>query len=331
MEASVIDTHAHVFLPRTLGACGAAGPELSGAGDGQSFRAGSYAIRGVRFCDSAMSDLDMRLDMMDRMGIGRQVLSPYPMLYFYDQSPTDAARFCAIHNDELASLVARCPERLAGVATLPMQDPAAAARELRRALDELRLRGVCIGGRFGEYSLSDAVYDPIWELLSDRGLPAIVHPGPLDSNLRPQGRAWDLELIVGFAADETLAITHLVLGGVLDRHPGLQVLVPHGGGFAPYVRSRFAMALDRRAALAGLLRRPLDETWRQMTFDCLVHDATTLEYLVSSHGASRVVVGTNFAAWDQDDHIVDLVRALDIPAADRDGILRTNAARLFRL
>lgn len=91
------------------------------------------------------------------------------------------------------------------------------------------------------------------------------------------------------------------------------------------------MALDRRAALAGLLRRPLDETWRQMTFDCLVHDATTLEYLVSSHGASRVVVGTNFAAWDQDDHIVDLVRALDIPAADRDGILRTNAARLFRL
>jgi aminocarboxymuconate-semialdehyde decarboxylase len=253
------------------------------------------------------------------------------MLYFYDQPAADAARFCAIHNDELSSLVARCPTRFAGVATLPMQDPVAAAIELRRALDDLHLNGVCIGGRFGDYALSDAAYDPIWALLSERGLPAIVHPGPLDSNLRPQGRPWDLELIVGFATDETLAITHLVLGGVLDRHPGLRVLVPHGGGFAPYVRSRFAMALDRRAALAGLLRRSLDEIWRQMTFDCLVHDAATLDYLVSSQGADRVVVGTNFAAWDQDDHIVDLVRALDCPAGDRDAILGANAARLFRL
>jgi len=327
----VIDTHAHVFLRETLGACGSAGPELTDPGDGPVFRAGNYAIRGVHIDDSPMSHIDQRLALMDRMGIDRQVMSPYPMLYFYDQPVTDALRFCRIHNDAMARAISCCPQRLAGTATLPMQSPDTALAELTRAIDDLGLRGASIGGRFGERTLDDPAYDPLWETLAARGLPAVVHPGPLDSSLRMVPRPWDLELIIGFAADETLAVAHLVLGGVLDRHPGLRVVVPHGGGFAPYVRNRFELALDRRPGPKRCLRRSLEEVWDQMVFDCLVHDAPTLAYLVAVHGAPRVVLGTNFAAWDQDDHIVDRVRALSLPPEDRAAILGSNAAALFRL
>lgn len=332
LDTPIVDTHAHVFLPGVLGACGEAGPELLNDVQGQqAFRAGGYTIRGVKFHPSPMSDLDLRLALMDKMGIARQVLSPYPMVYFYDQPAPDAARFCARHNDEMAALVARAPDRLAGLATLPMQDPGAAHAELVRALDELGLKGASIGGRYGDRELSDRCYDPLWETLAARQLPAFIHPGPMDAGGTRSLTRWDLELVVGFAIDETLAITQLVFGGVLDRHPGLTAVVPHGGGFAPYVQSRFLMALEKRPWGKTALARPFADIWRQMVFDCLVHDTATLEYLIRSQGAERIVLGTNFAAWDQDDHVVDQVAGLDLPSAQRAAILGANALRLFRL
>jgi aminocarboxymuconate-semialdehyde decarboxylase len=330
LTSIVIDTHAHVFLPEVLGACGAAGPELSIDDGVQSFRAGAYTIRGVKFQNSPMSDLSQRLALMDRMGIAHQILSPYPMLYFYDQPAADCVNFCARHNDATAALVKGANGRLAGLATLPMQDPAAAVTELKRALNELDLRGACVGGRFGERELSDPTYDSLWDILEEQQLPVIVHTGPLDGGNR-NFKKWDLELVVGFAMDETLAITQLVFGGVLDRHPRLTAIVPHGGGFAPYARSRFEMALSKRAWGSGLLSRPFDDIWNQMVFDCLVHDDLTLDYLVKAHGSERVVLGTNFAAWDQDDHIVDQVKSLNMSTENRDAILGINAKRIFRL
>lgn len=327
----VVDLHAHVFLPEVLGRCGAAGPELREEGGVQVFRAGAYTIRGVRFRDSPMSDLDRRLALMDRLGIDRQVVSPYPMLFYYDQPDAAAIAFAEAHNDAAAALVARAPDRLAAFATLPMQAPQAALAELQRAVDVLGLRGAYVGARYGARRIVDADYDPLWAFLAARGLPVVVHPGPLDGSAQmlPPGR--DLELIVGFAIDETLAITQLVLGGVLDRHPELVAIVPHGGGFAPFVKSRFEMALAKRPWGPGLLERPFDDVWNQLVFDCLVHDDATLRYLVEAHGAERVVLGTNFAAWDQDDGVVAQVRGLPIAAARRDAILGGNALRMLRL
>lgn len=327
----VIDIHAHVFLEGVLGMCGAAGPALDEVGGEQVFRAGDYTIRGVRFRDSPMSVPAQRLALMDRLGITQQIMSPYPMLYFYDQPAADGIRFCQAHNDAVAALVAAHPGRLAAVATLPMQDPAAARDELIRAIDKLGLRGASVGGRFAGRELSDRAFDPLWGALTARGLPLIVHPGPLDARAGSLPAGWDLDLVVGFAIDETLAIAQLVFGGVLDRHPGLTAVVPHGGGFAPFVRSRFEMGVAKRAFGRGLLARPLDAIWNQMVFDCLVHDDATLEYLVRAHGAERVVLGTNFAAWDQDDRIIEQVRGLPVTPAARQAILGENARRLFKL
>ena len=109
------------------------------------------------------------------------------------------------------------------------------------------------------------------------------------------------------------------------------VVVPQGGGFAPFVRARFEAGLARRPWGANLLSRPFDEVWRQLVFDSLVGDAATLEYLVRAHGSERVVLGTNFAAWDHDEAVVARVRALPLAAEDKAAILGGNARRIFRL
>ena len=326
-----IDTHAHVFLPRVLGACGPAGPELTIERGVQTFRAGSYTIQHVRFQDSPMSNPEMRLALMNRMGIDVQVLSPYPMLYFYDQPHSTAATFCRIHNDEMARLVRRFPARFAGLATLPMQAPDLAYKELRRAVEELGLKGAYIGRSFAGRELSDPSYASLWNEFERMGVPTVVHPGPLDYGGRSAKGKWDLDLVLGFAVDETFAIAELVLGGVLDQHPRMSVIVPQGGGFATFVRARFEAAIARRPWGPRLLTRPFEEIWNQLVFDSLVHDEITLQYLVRAHGAQRVVLGTNFAAWDQDDEIVAQVDKLPLSGDDRAAILGENARRLFNL
>jgi aminocarboxymuconate-semialdehyde decarboxylase len=326
-----VDIHAHVLLPGVLGACGAAGPELGRDDGGEFLRAGTYTIRGVQFSDSPMSDPARRITLMDRLGITRQIVSPYPMLFFYDQPPAVAHTYARKHNDEMAALVRRHADRLDGFACLPMQEPDAAVDELRRAVRELGLVGSYVGCRPGGRDLSDPAFEPLWAEHCRLGVPVVVHPAPLEGADARRPPPWDLDLVIGFSTDETTAVAHLLFGGVLDRHPSLTAIIPHGGGFAPFVRSRFEIALAKRAWGKGLLRRPFAEVWNQLVFDCLVHDEVTLEYLVRAHGADRIVLGTNFAAWDQDNGIIARVAHLPIPAEQRAAILGGNVERLLRL
>lgn len=326
MPVRAIDIHAHVLLPGILGACGKAGPELTLTGDIQTFRAGRYSISGVKFLDSPMSSPDQRLALMDRMGISFQVLSPYPMLFFYDQPDAVGISYARRHNEEMAALIRQHLDRFGGFATLPMQSPAAAAAELRRAVQDLGLYGSYLGSSFCGRPISDPAFDIVWQEHARLGVPVVIHPAPAEAGPKAP---WDLDLVIGFSNDETSAIAHLILGGVLDRHPGLVAIIPHGGGFAPYVRSRIEMAIEKRPWGRGLLKRPFAELWDQLYFDSLIHDVPTLDYLIKVHGAERLLLGTNFAAWDQDDHMIERISALDIPATAKTAILSGNAERLF--
>src|SRR4051794_34120639 len=118
----VIDVHAHVVLEGSLGAAGAAGPEL-GERDGVPFyRVGDYVLNGVPYRGSPFMDVDVRLRAMDAHGIDRQMLSPNPLTYFTNLDADVAVTYCRRHNDELAQLVGAHPDRLLGAAQLPMQD-----------------------------------------------------------------------------------------------------------------------------------------------------------------------------------------------------------------
>ena len=324
--ARSIDIHAHAVLDETMGAAGEHGPELTTDGEGRPlFRVGGYKLLGVRYRGSPFMDPDLRLQAMDKAGIDFQVLSPNPLTYFHFTPAPEAIRFCRRHNDVLAALVKRYPDRLAGFAALPMQDPAAAAEELVRSTRELGLLGAYVGTEFG-IPLDSPALDTLYETFVKLDVPLFLHPAPAGID-GPAGDPaldrFDLNLVAGFAAQETLAVATLIFGGVLDRHPKLDICISHGGGAVPFLVGRLALAGQKRPWAPESLKPDgaFEEHLARFWFDAHVNDDRALDYLVRIVGDDHLVLGTNFAGWDQHEiHFGEGVRKM----AD-------NARRLLRV
>ncbi|NEK58436.1 amidohydrolase [Geodermatophilus sabuli] len=328
--APVIDVHAHAVLPMSLGAAGAAGPELGTAPDGTPFyRVGDYVLRGVRYEGSAFMDVDVRIAAMDAAGIDVQLLSPNPITYFGDLEPAAAAAYARSHNDALAELVRAHPGRLLGAAQLPMQDLDAAIGELERSVREVGLSAAYVDTDPGR-TLDDPALDAFYEAVVDLDVPLFVHPSPLGSTGPaddPRLRRFDLDLLLGFAYDETLAVAALVFGGVLERHPRLDVCLSHGGGVTAYVAGRFgrAAAVPRAWVPEFLREHGVEHYLRRLWLDTHVHSRESLDLLTGVAGTDRLVFGTNFAGWDAGGaHAVEEVAHLA-------PVLSANARRLLRL
>ncbi|HVB42832.1 MAG TPA: amidohydrolase family protein [Streptosporangiaceae bacterium] len=322
----VIDVHAHAVLPASLGAAGAAGPEL-GATDGVPwFRVGEYLLHGVRYRDSPFMDVGLRLREMDRHGIDIQLLSPNPLTYFGDLDAASAVAYCRAHNDDLAAIVSAHPGRLLGAAQLPMQDIDAAVAELGRAVTELGLRAAYIDTDPGR-PLDDPAMDDFYTAVTDLDVPLFVHPTSISDGgppADPRLRRLDLDLLVGFAYQETLAVAALVIGGVLDRHPRLDVCLSHGGGAIGSLAGRFESAARARAWSGERLRAEGFTSYlRRLWFDTHVHGDRVLAGLAELVGPGQLVYGSNFAGWDAEEP-GSLPQA---PGLD----LTANARRLLRL
>ncbi len=296
----MIDVHAHTVLPGVMGCAGHYGPELGVGPEGRPrFRVGDYVLDGVDYRGTPFMDVDARLRMNDHLGIELQVLSPNPITYFHHIEADIAAGFCRWHNDELAALVTAHPGRLHGFAQLPMQDIGCAATELRRAVGDLGLLGAYIGTDFGT-DFDDERLDPLWATAVELNVPVFIHPAPwgIDGPLRDARiRKYDLDLSLGFLFEETLAVACLIYGGVLQRHPALDICVSHGGGAAAFMLGR----LEHQGRTRPWARQhPVDFEvgLRRLWFDNHVHDDDSLQLLTRKVGTDRLVVGTNLAGWD---------------------------------
>jgi aminocarboxymuconate-semialdehyde decarboxylase len=303
----VIDLHAHVVLDETLGAAGRYGPELDegdeAIGRPACYRVGDYELVGVRYRDSAFMDLERRLQQMDERGIDLQVLSPNPLTFLHHVDADTATAFSRRHNDALAALVAPHPDRLGGLAQLPMQAPSAAAAELRRAVGELGVLGAYVGTDLGR-PLDDPAFDQVYATCVELDVPLFLHPAPggIDAPRRDERLArFDGDLWLGFAHEEALAVATLVLGGVLVRHPELDVCISHGGGSTSWLVERMRHAAATRPWAGPELRRPgaVDEALSRLWWDAHVGGPASLGVLVATMGTDRLVGGTNFAGWDQ--------------------------------
>lgn len=305
-KARTIDIHAHIVLEETFGTAGVHGPALTTAPDGRPlFCVGCYQLHGVRYANSPFMDIGLRIEAMDRAGIAFQVVSPNPLTYFHFVDPESALSFCRRHNDVLAARVGRHRDRLAGFAALPMQDPEAAATELTRAVRELGLLGAYVGTEFG-IPLDSPRLDVLYARFVELDVPLFLHPAPAGidgpAGFPPLDR-YDLDLLVGFAAQETAAIGTLIFGGVMDRHPRLDICVSHGGGAIAFLAGRFTLAARKRPWSQGALRADgaFLERLKRLWFDNHVHDPGSLRMLEQLVGRDRLVMGTNFAGWDQPD------------------------------
>lgn len=303
-SAKTIDVHAHAVLAETMLQAGAYGPEIGYMADGTPwFRVGDYRLEGVRYEGSPFMNVRLRLEQMDRTGIDFQILSPNPLTYFHFIESDVAAAFCRAHNDALSQLVSTHPIRLAAFAALPMQDISAACEELERAVRDLGMLGAYIGTDFGR-PLNSPDLDLFYEKLVSLDVPLFIHPAPAgidgppgDPNLKQ----FDLELLCGFPAQETIAVATLIYGGVLHRHPKLDICISHAGGAVASLIGRLNQACVKRAWMPEELRHDgaFEETLSRLWFDTHVHDARVLAFIADIIGTERLVLGTNFAGWDQ--------------------------------
>lgn len=323
----VIDVHAHAVLGELFGAAGPAGPELGQDADGKPwFRVGDYVLQGVDYRGTAFMEPELRVLKMDEAGIDLQVMSPNPITYFYTLDPDAGVEYCRRHNDLLAAAAATLPDRLRAFATLPMQDLPAAVDELERAVRQLGMLGPYIGTEFGT-DLDSPAMDDFYRKVVELDVPLFIHPASTGLGLRPADlrlRRMDLELLIGMPYEETLATATLIFGGVLERHPELDVCMSHGGGAAAFLFGRLRHAAHARRWSPDWLKRDggFEEQFRRMWFDCVVHNPGSLALLVENAGREHVVLGTNFAGWDQEP-IPDL--------GDMAPMFAQNGRRLLRL
>jgi predicted TIM-barrel fold metal-dependent hydrolase len=281
-----------------------------------------------------------RLQAMDAMGIDVEVLSINPFWYAVDRDI--APGLIRAQNEGLAAICAANPDRFAALATVSLQHPDLAAGQLEEGVTALGLRGGSVGASVGSEELAARRFDPFWAKAEELDVPIFLHPqGVPELESRLQGNGF-LGNVIGNPLGTTLALSHLIFEGTLDRFPGLKICAAHGGGYLPSYadRSDYGCATRPAQCTGPLARRPTDYV-KQLYVDALVFSSEALRHLVSVVGASRVVIGTDYPfPWTAtpDDARVPRFEAvnhvLDTPGlsdADRAAILGGNAATLFNL
>lgn len=240
-----------------------------------------------------LNDEAARLKWMDAAGIDVQLLAGWMDLAGY-HLPTAAGQWLArVQNEALAEMVAQRPDRYAAAAMVPLQDTAAAAEELRHAVQKLGHRAVQIGARVEEEGLDAPQFDTFWAAAQELNVPVIIHPA--DLAVPPRIRRLFLHILVGNPSETTFAAAALLLGGVFDRFPKLRVLLVHGGGCVPYQFGR----IDRGRVAAppfarGAAQHALDQYADNLYYDSVLHDEAAFRYLIERVGVGRIALGSDY-------------------------------------
>ncbi|MGW4802479.1 amidohydrolase family protein, partial [Nonomuraea sp. NPDC004297] len=230
-------------------------------------------------------DAEARLADMDLQGVDLQVLSVPPTEYFYWLDEREALKACRVQHERFAEVVARHPGRFAAVANLPMNHPALAVEVMREAHDEFGFPGFELSADVVGLDLDDARFDVVWEAAAELGMVAIMHPQGFTHGQRMSD--YYLVNVMCMPLASTLATTRMILGGVWRRHPGLRMIVVHGGGYLPSSYARTDHAFEVRPELRRHIDRRPSDYLRELYFDSNVFDPVLLRRLVSDFGAAR--------------------------------------------
>ncbi|MBN8292425.1 amidohydrolase [Rhodobacter sp. NTK016B] len=325
----VIDMHGHCGAPDAEALLDGRPERLAefqaqAAGTGAASMAHNRAVM-LPAAGARMASLDKRLADLDLMGIDLQVVSPSPHLYAYWADPALANDLVAATNAAVAALVARAPERLAGMGMVAMQHPDLAADQIRQAR-ATGLKGIEISASVGARELSDPDFDPVWHAAEETGLPVFIHP--LGTSLGSRLSSFYLSNTIGQPLETTIALSSLIISGVLDRFPGLKLIGAHGGGYLPAYIGRLDHTWRVRPEARQCRERPSDYLSR-IWVDTVVFDPEQLRSLVARMGAGRILFGTDYP-FDMADCRPDTL-AEALPAHDRAAIMGGNAEALFSL
>jgi aminocarboxymuconate-semialdehyde decarboxylase len=325
------DVHAHVIVPEIT----------REAGEGEAWRprvfrddAGAQVVetgeKQIRAAIAEFVDIEGILAAQDEAGVDRVLLCPWVPLLYYDTDPDEGLRRAHIQNDALAGLVRDHPDRVAALGALPLQDPELAAGELRALMEDGVLNGVEVAASVGGVFLGDDRFEPFWEAAEATGAVVFVHPTTrgFDSPAFQDYYLWNT---VANPLETATAAAHMVVAGVMERHPGLRVLLAHGGGALLAVRGRLRHAHGFQAQAKSRLRESPEDSIRRFYFDTLTHDDGLLLALIDYAGPDHVLLGSDYPFDMGDARHVDTVRGLGLAPDAETAILADNAEHLLGL
>jgi aminocarboxymuconate-semialdehyde decarboxylase len=328
--APVVDVHAHVLLPQLQAQVAERDPQgFAAAGELDLRRQGpaSSAVSGgmIRERFARLTVLERRLADMDESGVDVQVVSPSPS-HYYPWAGADLATWSAeAANRAVADLVAQAPDRLVGLGLVALQHPELCVPLLDDALS-LGLAGVEISSFAPGVELSDERLDAFWARAAETGAVLFLHP--FGCSLDERLDRYYLSNTVGQPAENAVALSHLIFGGVLDRHPALRIVAAHGGGYLPTAIGRSDHAWAARGD-AHSCAEPPSSYLRRIWFDSLTHSPEGLRALLAAAGAGQVVLGSDYPFDMGVDDPVAAVEAAGLDVGTVDAVLRSNTARLF--
>jgi len=317
-KVKTIDVHSHCHF-REAGA-------LLGAD------AASIQLPPVNGAAEAFIEIDKRLAAMDSQAVDMEVLSINPFWYGRDRDL--AGQIVKIQNEKLAELCASKPDRFAAFASLTLQAPDLAVTELETAVKKQGLKGAAIGGMVNGVEFSDPKFHPVWAKAEELGVPLFIHPqGVAELSKRLSGNGW-LGNTIGNPLETTIALSHLIFEGTLDKFPGLKVIAAHGGGFLPSYadRSDHACMVGPKGCNPDIkLKKKPTEYLKQLYFDSLIFTPEAIRHLAAQVGASQIVLGSDYPyPWEMKpvDHIFASTSLSD---DEKIAILGTTAAKILNI
>jgi aminocarboxymuconate-semialdehyde decarboxylase len=264
---------------------------------------------------------------LDRTGVDMMALSIMP-LFNYDLPLDLGIATSQMQNQAIANAVKAYPDRFVGLATVPLQDPREAAKELERAMKWPAMKGVEIATEVNGKNLDWRELWPFYEKAQELGAFILVHPHhpPGADRMKDYG-LWNL---LGFPTATSLAIGSIIFGGVLEDFPKLKFCFVHGGGFIPYQIGRLDWGFRVRPDCSAIIKKRPSEYFKLMYFDTITHYRPALEYLIATVGSDRIVVGTDAPFDVADPDPARTVRQLQsITASEKEKILGMTAARIL--
>jgi len=306
-RVKTVDIHAHCHIPEAL--------ELIG--------------QKVRFPGLVITP--DRIKIMDEQGIDIEALSVNPN--FWDNAERDlAAQIVKLQNEKLAEICGKTPDRFVGLASVALAYPDLAAEQLQDAVKRLGMRGALVGGSVNGTELSDPKLHPFWAKAEELGVLIFIHPQgtpELEASGRLKGSG-GLANVIGNPLETTIALSHLIFEGTLDRFPGLKICGAHAGGYLPSYPDRMdAMCANRPDQCPVALKKKPSEYLKQIYIDSLIFTPEGLRHLIAEIGVSQIVIGTDYPFPWTTTEVDDILNFPGLSDAERIAMLGGTAAKLL--
>ncbi len=294
----------------------------------------------------ALTDQEMRIDIIDRYEDVVQVLTATLPPLEEIVGPAEAVKLARISNDEMAEMLVKQPDKyIAGVANLPMNDMDAVLKETERAVKELGFKGIQLHTHIQGKPLSSQEFMPLYEMMAGFDLPIWIHP--FRRVTHPDYATEDVSYnqtfsIFGWPYDTTIAMTRLVFAGVLEKFPNLKFITHHCGAMVPYFTDRIVVhynnGLQRLGAdhFPGLTKHPI-EYFRMFYADTALNgNPSALMCAYEFFGEDRLLFGTDMPYDPENGSItirqtIEAVECMDIPETSKQKIYEGNARRILHL